>query len=350
MLTALAAMPVSCNKIPSESGQGSLCWNFSEGLPTRALTEVPDTDTFILTVKNSAQEVLYQGFYGDSPESMLVNPGTYTVKAVSRTFNSPEFDAPQFGDEQVAVVKAGASTRVLLDCAQLNCGLRLRLDPEFGSVYPDGSVKVSSREGTLDYGKSESRTGFFMPGDLTVILVDGSESTRLVTKSLAAREILTLGISCPSSRPSSDQSGISISVDTSRVWNSGDYTIGSDPGDTGATKENAYGVAQAKEHVGEKSVWVCGYIVGGDLSSTKNGIKFEGPFSSMTNIAIAARSSVDDKASCMSVQLAKGDIREALNLVDNPGLLGRKVRLRGNIESSYYGIPGLKDLTEYSFD
>ena len=74
------------------------------------------------------------------------------------------------------------------------------------------------------------------------------------------------------------------------------------------------------------------------------------PFESMTCIAIAARSSVSEKASCMSVQLVKGPIREQLNLVENPQILSRKVYLKGDIESSYYGIPGMKNLTEFSFD
>ena len=105
-----------------------------------------------------------------------------------------------------------------------------------------------------------------------------------------------------------------------------------------------------KDHAGEKAVWVTGYIVGGDLSSSKNGIKFEGPFESMTNIAIAARSSVTEKSSCVSVQLVKGEMRDALNLVDHPGLLGKKVYLKGDLQEAYYGIPGIKNLTEYSFE
>ena len=143
---------------------------------------------------------------------------------------------------------------------------------------------------------------------------------------------------------------MSIAVDTVRTWMEEEYEIGAGGGDSGVSSGKAYSVAQAKEHAGEKGVWVCGFIVGGDLSSSKNGIKFEGPFESYTNIAIAARSSVTEKSSCMSVQLSKGEIRNALNLVDNPGLLGRKVYLKGDIESAYYGIPGLKNITDYSFE
>ena len=47
------------------------------------------------------------------------------------------------------------------------------------------------------------------------------------------------------------------------------------------------------------------------------------------------------------MQLPAGEVREALNLVDNPDLLGKKVTIRGDIVSSYYGLTGLKNCTEY---
>lgn len=352
-MMTLAAMNLSCNKIPSEkSAQGTLDWNFAPRMFTRSAVDLPDTDAFILTVSNSAGEVLYEGLYGNSPESMLVNPGSYTVKVVSRLFDKPEFSAPQFGDEQLVVVKSGTNTRAWLKCTQLNAGLRLRLGSDFKSAYPQGSVRVSSSDGSLDYGQSEGRTGYFKPGNVSVELNDGNSSKVLMTRFLEACEILTLGISCPGSDSPEPGNGgsLSLSIDTSRVWNNYDYVIGSGQGaDPGTTQATAYGVGQAKEHVGEKGVWVCGFIVGGDLSSAKEGISFTPPFSSMTNIAIASRSSVTSKSSCLSVKLPKGDIRTAVNLVDNPDLIGRKVYLKGDLVSAYYGIPGVENITEYSF-
>ena len=345
-------LPFSCNKITVDNSQGTLVWNFNPSLATRSLSEIPDTDAFILKVSDSSGELLYNGKYGDSPEALLVNPGTYTVSAVSREFSTPEFDAPQFGDEQVVIVKAGAETKVLLDCSQLNCGLRLRISHDFPESYPSGSLSVSSEGGSLVYGSASDRTGFFKPGNLTVVLDDGQNSTRLLSRFLEARQMLTLGIACPSAQglSGSTSSDVSISLDTLRTWTEDEFIIGSQETDSGVTIENAYGVGQAKSHAGEKGVWVCGYIVGGDLSSSKNGIRFTPPFESMTCIAIAARSSVSEKASCMSVQLVKGPIREKLNLVENPQLLSRKVYLKGDIESSYYGIPGMKNLSEFSFE
>ena len=351
-MAALTAATISCNKIPSEkTGQGTLSWTFSSRMFTRASVDLPDTDAFILTVKNSAGDVLYEGPYGDSPESMLVNPGNYTVKAVSRLFDKPEFSAPQFGDEQVVVVQSGTTTRARLNCTQLNAGLRLRLGEDFRSTYPQGSVTVSSAEGDLDYGLTENRIGYFKAGNVSVSLNDGTSAKVLLTRFLESCEILTLGITCPSIDPPKpgESAGLSITVDTSRVWNSYDYEIGSGQGaDPGTTQATAYSVSQAKEHIGEKGVWICGYVVGGDLSSAKEGISFTPPFSSMTNIAIASRSSVTSKSSCMSVKLPKGDIRTAVNLVDNPDLIGRKIYLKGDLIAAYYGIPGVENITEYA--
>ena len=351
-IISLGALASSCNKMPSDTGQGSLSWNFSPGTITRAM-DFPDTDAFYLKVVNSAGETLYDGHYGDSPERMLVNPGSYTITAVSRKFVKPEFDAPQFGDEQVVVVKAGALTRVLLDCSQLNCGLRLRIDPEFEETYPGGYIEVSSGGESLAYRPSEGRTGFFNPGSLSVTLKEKEKSTLLVTKRLEARDILTIGLTCPSlpGQPSDQGGELSIKVDTLRRWAEENIEIGSaGQGEAGTIKSNAYGAAQVKDHAGEKEVWVCGYIVGGDLSSSKNGIKFEPPFDSYTNIAIAPRSSVSEKSACVSVQLAKGPMRDALNLVEHPELLGKKVYLKGDLETAYYGIPAIKNLKDYSFD
>ena len=47
------------------------------------------------------------------------------------------------------------------------------------------------------------------------------------------------------------------------------------------------------------------------------------------------------------MQLPTGSIRDELNLVDHPELLGRKVSLKGDIVEAYYGIPGIKNITDY---
>ncbi|WP_084820228.1 5'-nucleotidase C-terminal domain-containing protein [Mesobacillus campisalis] len=94
---------------------------------------------------------------------------------------------------------------------------------------------------------------------------------------------------------------------------------------------------------------VKGYIVG-FTKGTKN-YQFEGPFtgSQNTNIAIADNPNERDPAKILPVQLPSGAVRTALNLVDNPGNLGKEVYVKGTLDT-YFSVPGLRNASEYSFD
>ena len=88
-----------------------------------------------------------------------------------------------------------------------------------------------------------------------------------------------------------------------------------------------------------------GYVVGGDLTSAS--ASFEAPFTSRTNILLGSRSKTSDKESCIAVQLPSNEVRDRVNLVDNPGLLGKKVCFKGDIVESYFVITGLKNVTDF---
>ena len=105
-------------------------------------------------------------------------------------------------------------------------------------------------------------------------------------------------------------------------------------------------VSDASSHIGEDEIWVYGYIVGGDLSTAGTTVKTS-KLTKATHLAIAARSSVTAKASCVSVELPKGPVRDALNLVDHPDLIGSRVYLKGSVVASYFGTTGLKGVTDY---
>lgn len=106
--------------------------------------------------------------------------------------------------------------------------------------------------------------------------------------------------------------------------------------------EQALSVFQARASVGTEQVWVYGYIVGGDLTSSR--IKFAPPFKSVSNLAIAASAEETAQSACMSIQVPKGKVRDLLNLVEHPVNLGHKVYLRGDVVQSYYGRIGLKNI------
>ena len=358
-LLPLVAALGACDDFGLRSGgQGELRWIIEEDGTRASSAEIPDTNDFILKVSDAQGKVLYEGTYGDSPESLLVDAGSYTVAVHSIEFTAPGFSRPVYGDEQVVVVKAGATVTVRLWCVLENAGVRLQVAPDFLTSYPDGVLFLKSGDTRLMYGYSEKRIAYFKPGAISLILSNNGADETLLSRTLDARTILTLSISAPHGG-SAAASSISVAVDTTKVWNHESYVIGGggsgsgsggsgggSDDDQGDAIDNAYSVSQASAHVGEDDVWVFGYIVGGDLSTAGTTVKTS-KITKATHLAIASRSSVTAKASCVAVELPKGSVRDALNLVDHPDLIGTRVYLKGSLVTSYFGTTGLKGVSDY---
>ncbi len=350
-LSLAAVVVAGCEELlgpaAGEAGCGVITWSFAPGginagMETRGESfSIPDTNAFLLTITSSAGKVLYDGTYGASPTSIMADPGSYTVSVKSEEFAVPAFSRPQFGAEEVVVVKKGETSRAVLHCTQINAGIRLKVAPSFTSAYPSASLKVKSADGSLPYPASETRVAYFKPGAVTVQKSDSGGDETLFSRNIPAQHILTVTISASAS----GGGGMSLQVDTARVWTGEEFKIGG--GNDGGTVSSAISAADVASHAGETAVWVYGFIVGGDLSSSGSRMNTEPPFSSDTHMAISYRSSVTEKASCVSVELKKGDLRDQLNLVSHPDNLGRQVFLKGDIVSSYYGLPGLKNITEW---
>lgn len=95
---------------------------------------------------------------------------------------------------------------------------------------------------------------------------------------------------------------------------------------------------------------VKGYIVGTvDGQVYTDGCRFSGTAESKTNLLIADNVDETDPANCMPVQLPSGAVRNALNLVDNPGNYKKLVTLTGSLEK-YFGVAGLKYVSKYVID
>lgn len=350
-ISVFSAVLQSCEALglASLKAKGELRISFAgeQEILTRSGLEIPDTSDFILTVTDSKGRTVYDGLYGSSPESFDVDAGSYVVRVLSCQFSKPAFSTPQFGDEQCVVVPSGKTMDIRLVCRQMNSGIRLRIDSGFLDAYPKGVLLLKSSLGRLVYGYSEKRIAYFKPGDVSLVLNEGKTDKILMTRELKAQEILDLKVGVASSGSAGTvgvSAGITLAVDTLRNWRTDEYIVGGDNGNGGGIYD-AMTVSEALSSIGETEVWVCGHIVGGDLTSSS--ASFGGPFESRTNLLLGPRSSTMDKDACLSVQLPSGSLRNALNLVDNPELLGRKVCLKGDIVEAYYGIPGIKNLTEY---
>ncbi len=116
------------------------------------------------------------------------------------------------------------------------------------------------------------------------------------------------------------------------------------------TKDDPYDIAAAKSKQDGKAYWVKAYIVG-DVNGQvlAEGAEFVKPFSSKTNILIAAAAGETNVDNCMPVQLPTGDVRNALNLNENESNLGKEVLLYGTFEA-YFRVAGVKNVSAASFD
>lgn len=105
----------------------------------------------------------------------------------------------------------------------------------------------------------------------------------------------------------------------------------------------------------EANKWVSGYIVGwvdgsSQTYADETNCKFTVPATTATNVLIATTPDVTDYTQCAIVNLPNtNDIRAKVNLVDNPGNLGKILTVCGTVKK-YYAMPGVRDLTAYKLE
>ncbi|MEG1585656.1 MAG: DUF5689 domain-containing protein [Bacteroidales bacterium] len=133
------------------------------------------------------------------------------------------------------------------------------------------------------------------------------------------------------------------------VFNFNGTPVPEPPVDQDNSETNPYTITQAQTRQGETAVWVKGYIVG----CVKNGSavvsdgEFVAPFSSQSNILLAATAGETEIAKLMPVQLVfNTDPRNQLNLKDNPANLGKQVLLKCDL-TTYFNVTGIKNITEF---
>lgn len=103
----------------------------------------------------------------------------------------------------------------------------------------------------------------------------------------------------------------------------------------------------------KEGVWATGYIVGyvdtgKSSSASADNTVFSAEGAVPSNLLIAESASEKDLSKCVSVNLpSNSSVRKALNLKDNPSMLGQQVCVKGNIRL-YVGIPGVHSVSEYT--
>ena len=94
---------------------------------------------------------------------------------------------------------------------------------------------------------------------------------------------------------------------------------------------------------------VKGYIVGSIDDKSISDANFSSAAVLKTNLLLADNADETDIAKCLAIQLPSGSVRDALNLVDNPGNYKKYVALTGSLEK-YFSVAGLKSVTAYTME
>ena len=120
-------------------------------------------------------------------------------------------------------------------------------------------------------------------------------------------------------------------------------------GEGSGTFEDPYNVAAGIGLQNEEPIaWVHGFIVGAVKSglstvTSNNDINWSAPFDLATNVVIADDAACREIANCIIVNLPAGKpLRTQVNLMDNPGNLGKHLAVNGKLRK-YFGQAGLRD-------
>ena len=328
----------ACSEAPEEKGTGYLTLNISQSTGLKADIQIED---FILCINNGRADVIKERI-SRLPAEISLPVGVYTIEAQSMEFSDPKFEIPFYSGKTTVEIEAGETKEVSLICAQGNAGVKVVWSYDFPILYNTYHAQIDCDEGYLHYSSSETRTGYFLPGTVSINIHADGFNINGGSITLAARDMVTATL-----RPKNENipsGGFTIDIFVDQTVNERDVIVIVDPDYPLPNSEtNPYNIAQAIERQGENGVWVTGYIVGAKPSSGYDFVNNE--TWQATNIVLADDIEETDSYKVIFVELlSSSQYRTNLNLLDNEGILHRKVLLRGNL-LTYQSRSGLRNLS-----
>ena len=344
LIFALITICACTKKETPEKGTGNLTLNISQATSLKSSVETAD---FILRISDGNTDRV-RGRIGDLPSQIALPVGTYTVEAYSMEYYEPKFEMPFYSGKIIVDIEADQTKEALLICSQGNAGIKVVWSNDFSTVFTSYQAQIKCDQGYLHYSSDETRTGYFLPGTVSISILADGKTILGGTVQLAAKDMVTATLK-PLMDNNTGYLNIIISIDESVNEREIEIIVDQDYLESEPNSEtNPYTVEKAIENQGENAVWVVGYIVGSKPSS---GYDFVDPLNwQTTNIVLADDITETDDNNVIFVELGTttSTYRINLNLVDN-NILHRKVLLKGNL-LVYQSRSGLRNLTGgYSF-
>jgi hypothetical protein len=126
-------------------------------------------DFKVVIYKTNDQEVLAYDKASQLPAEISLETGSYYVTASSENNLPAAFDNPYyFGRSDTFTITPGGTQSVVVNCELSNTEVAVIYSDQVKHNFSNYSTTVSSSAGSLVFGKTETRLGFFQPLDLTV--------------------------------------------------------------------------------------------------------------------------------------------------------------------------------------
>jgi len=330
----LFALCACSKKETVEKGTGYLILNINQSSSLKADIKITD---FILRISEGQTEVLKDSIKY-LPEEIALPAGTYTVEAYSGEFSQPKFETPVYSGKTTVDIEAGEINEAKLTCFQANAGIKVVWSKDYAKMFSTYQAQIDCNEGYLNYLSTETRTGYFLPGTVSVSILADGQTIKGGSIKLEAKDMVTAYMQLKEA-PTGNLT-ITITVDDGTNGRNVDIIV--DPGNPAEepnSETNPYNIAQAIAKQGENGVWVTGYIVGANTAQN-----FIGGSTQNTVLVLADNAAETNYTKTILVQLPAGPLRNALNLLDNSGNLHKKVVIKGDL-GKYSSRAGLVSIS-----
>ena len=289
-LTAAVAL-ASCSK-DNENSLGNGFLQVSTELNTNVLLKavVSNPNDFKLTIAKKSDGLIVKEFgkvsdAGSTPIEVPV--GTYTVKTSSNNFTTADWDSPLYEASQEVTITANNTTSATLKNTQANAGVKVTYTDAFKAQFTEYQTLVESAKGNLTYIKTEGRTGYFAPGNITLKVTAGGTAFDAITKTVNACELVTVRVDYSPTGATTGKITLNITVDNTVTEKTEDIVItpGSggtnppvDPG-TGSTilyEDFATATGGVSDGSGDALAWTgnSNFTVAGKVYQTNGSIRF----------------------------------------------------------------------------
>ena len=152
---------------------------------------VPLSDFKVTVYRADGAEAMIFETVSVMPESIELQPGNYYVVAHSDNNLPADFDNPYYyGVSEVFTISSNMHQSVSLTCMLANTLVSVVWSDNIVSSFADYSATVTSLLGSLVFNSTETRTGYFQPSPLDILVElrslnpDGTENLKTLSGSI----------------------------------------------------------------------------------------------------------------------------------------------------------------------